>query len=208
MSTPIADLVANLLSTGIPPDAVVAAVRAAELHAQSVGSADSAAARRRAWDRERKRKNPSGISTGKQVGDEERTLLLTNSPPEKTIQVKKDRTSEEIVEGQKKRSRGTPLPDDWQPSSHHFDQAVALHLSQPQVLGMAEDMRLWAKGNSNRQIARKADWEATFSGWMRRESKKANGNGQHRQGGDGHRNQGLGFSAYARRSAAKAAGYG
>ena len=45
---------------------------------------------------------------------------------------------------------------------------------------MAEDMRLWAGANANRQVARKADWSLTFKGWMRREAKRGYGNGQGR----------------------------
>jgi len=58
MATPIADMVEQMLSTGIPPEMIVLAVRTAEL-AQPV--ADQTAERRRQWDRERKRRK---LSTG------------------------------------------------------------------------------------------------------------------------------------------------
>ena len=41
-------------------------------------------------------------------------------------------------------------------------------------------MRLWAFANANRAVARKADWSATFKGWMRREVEKRRHRNSHR----------------------------
>jgi hypothetical protein len=32
----------------------------------------------------------------------------------------------------------------------------------------ATEMRLWAEANAHRPVARKVDWNKTFSGWLRR----------------------------------------
>src|ERR1700723_3718914 len=47
-----------------------------------------------------------------------------------------------------------------------------LNLTDSQIDDMAEDMRLWAGANANRQIARKANWSMAFKSWMRREAAK------------------------------------
>ena len=47
-------------------------------------------------------------------------------------------------------------------------------LTKVDVLGFAEDMRLWALSNANRAVARKANWSTTFMGWLRREAAKRN----------------------------------
>ena len=65
-------------------------------------------------------------------------------------------------------SRGASLPDDWQPSDSDFAYGLKLGLGPVQMEAAAEDMRLWAKANSNRSIGRKADWSSTFKSWMRR----------------------------------------
>jgi hypothetical protein len=69
-------------------------------------------------------------------------------------------------------ARGTTLPPDWAPSE--FDEAYGQQLgfSREQISSMAEDMRLWAGANANRQVARKADWSLTFKHWMRRAQQK------------------------------------
>ncbi len=64
--------------------------------------------------------------------------------------------------------KGRALPDDWKPSERHYSEAVKLNLNNTAVDRMAEDMRLWARANANRAVARKADWDATFSNWLRR----------------------------------------
>src|ERR1700693_661727 len=51
--TPIAAMVAKMLSGGVPPEMIVLAIRTAEL---ARGATDPVAERRRAFDRERKRR--------------------------------------------------------------------------------------------------------------------------------------------------------
>lgn len=92
----------------------------------------------------------------------------------------------EIQKGSEKRnSRGTRLPSDWQPSAKNREFGHALGLTDSQIDAMADEMRDWAGANANRQVARKADWGLTFKNWMRTGSQKMNGgrNGTHRNGG-------------------------
>lgn len=70
-------------------------------------------------------------------------------------------------------SRGRSLPEDWEPNDKHFEFALSKSLSPDWVRSKAVDMREWAMANRNRAVARKADWDLTFLGWIRRESEKA-----------------------------------
>lgn len=76
---------------------------------------------------------------------------------------------------ERKGSRGMALPSDWQPTEDALTYGAKLRLSPAEIQTMAEDMRLWARANANRAVGRKADWSATFLGWMRRESGKRRG---------------------------------
>jgi hypothetical protein len=76
---------------------------------------------------------------------------------------------------ERKMARGESLPMDWQPTNGDRDYGHALRLSDAQIDSMAEEMRLWAGANSNRQVARKSNWSMAFKGWMLRESKKSTG---------------------------------
>ncbi|MFG1299470.1 hypothetical protein V5F49_06705 [Xanthobacter sp. V3C-3] len=69
-------------------------------------------------------------------------------------------------------ARGRSLPDDWKPSDKHLQEAGRLGRNAEWVSRQAEAMRTWAMANRNRQVARKADWDLTFLGWMRREHEK------------------------------------
>lgn len=71
---------------------------------------------------------------------------------------------------------GSALPEDWKPSSDDCSYGYAkLGLTPEDIENLAEDMRLWAGANANRQIARKANWSLAFKGWMRREAAKMKG---------------------------------
>ncbi len=67
---------------------------------------------------------------------------------------------------------GTRLPDNWQPSEGDVLYGIGLGFVTSQVHDIAEDLRLWAAANGNRQIARKLCWSAAFKSWMRREAAK------------------------------------
>ena len=64
--------------------------------------------------------------------------------------------------------QGERLPDDWKPSEYDVQYGINLGFTATEVEGFAEDLRLWAAANANRQIARKSNWGMAFKGWMRR----------------------------------------
>jgi hypothetical protein len=88
---------------------------------------------------------------------------LTRTDTDTDTESKKD-----IARTKKQSARGISLRPDWKPTEKHLTQAQDLGLDRLAVERMAEDMRVWAVANRNRAIARKADWDATFLGWMRR----------------------------------------
>lgn len=71
---------------------------------------------------------------------------------------------------------GIALPGNWQPTEADVEYGRTIcRLSPEQIQEYAEDMRLWAGANANRQIGRKSNWSMAFKSWMRREAKKRNG---------------------------------
>lgn len=76
------------------------------------------------------------------------------------------------VSALRKRITGTTLPDDWNVDEGLIEYGIGLGLSRGQIMQSAEAMKEWARGNANRAIARKADWRATFQGWMRRDAER------------------------------------
>jgi len=66
--------------------------------------------------------------------------------------------------------KGNQLPADWRPAERHYAEAAALNLPRATVDREAQNMRLWAVANANRAVARKANWDATFSNWLRRKA--------------------------------------
>lgn len=79
---------------------------------------------------------------------------------------------------------GTRLSPHWKPDENQVAYGRRLGLTTDQVYEFGEDMRIWATGNANRGIARKADWNATFQGWLRREAKRRNGGSYENTGRD------------------------
>lgn len=72
------------------------------------------------------------------------------------------------LESKKRKKAGTALSSDWQPTASDRAYGRELGLTDSTIDQFAEDMRVWAQANANREVARKADWSATFKGWMRR----------------------------------------
>ena len=71
-----------------------------------------------------------------------------------------------------KRVSGSALPQDWTPPEDLFAYGATLGLSRDQSAEILERMRLWAVGNKNRAVARKADWTSTMQGALRRDAAK------------------------------------
>ncbi|MDE2099588.1 MAG: hypothetical protein KGL39_20215 [Patescibacteria group bacterium] len=85
---------------------------------------------------------------------------------------KEDRT--EVVEGRKSKRRTlVPLPADWQPSAMHHAAAKRLNLAFGVVEAKFEDMKIWAHSND----IRKANWDMTFHGFLRRVAAEGSKNG-------------------------------
>lgn len=70
------------------------------------------------------------------------------------------------------RTRGTALPEDWQPTEDLFTYAISKGLSRQQAVDSFEEFRLWAHANRNRGIACKSDWNKTAMNWLIREAKR------------------------------------
>jgi len=168
--TPIADMVEQMLSGGNPPDMIVLAIRTAEQNAINSRLEDPTAARRRAWDRENKRAKRAVCPP-----DNDKTLSLSSLPSSSLN--KKERKEER----KKERKSGNVCPPDFHPTSEHYVIGQTLNASRRQVDSMADDMRSWSAANANRAVARKADWNLTFTGWMKRTMKPTGGGNGHKR---------------------------
>ena len=83
-----------------------------------------------------------------------------------------DAHSHTTDERERPKSRGRALPDSWAPNDKHRAEAEVLGRDADWLARQAESMRTWALSNRNRAVARKADWDLTFLGWLRREHEK------------------------------------
>lgn len=162
----IADMVEQMMDRGVDRDMILLAIRTAESTSRPVESpVDTAAARRRAYDRDRKQrerdeKRKSGGSPVENPQTSEPALTLTSS-----------QQVEAVKEGKKVRARKSPthpLPPDFQPKPSHFAAADRLKIPHSAVNEKAEDMRIWAASSG----AVKADWDATLHGFLRRDADK------------------------------------
>jgi hypothetical protein len=164
--TPIADMIERMAAGGVPMEFILLAVRTAELSAEKSGGipVDTAAEKRRAWDRERKasKRNSTGHSTGIPPDNGSALSFLESKG------IKKE-------EQKKERKRGEKIPPDWKPNVGHVAAGQQLGFTEPQIREQAEDMRLWAQSNDHRAVARKSDWDMTFLSWLRRNKPKQNG---------------------------------
>lgn len=151
-------------------------------------SSDSSAERTRNYRGRSKEKNKANVT--KTVGDGYVTVIERHSDAPETeteteTEKKEDYSLRSDARGDvrcetpkaKKRTAGskTPLPDDWQPSVMHRAAAARLKLPSGLLESKAEDMRIWAASNG----VRKANWDMTFHGFLKRAASEAgNGNGQ------------------------------
>jgi len=142
------------------------------------------AADRSARYRQRKRDEPSRDAS---VTERDDALLLTSltslTSLSSSVSSKKDSTEKESKEEKKVRARrkvSVTLRDDWGPSPSHFEAAARLGITVAKVYIKADDMRFWAKSTD----ARKADWDATFHGFLRRDAQQGtNGHGKSSRSG-------------------------
>jgi len=171
-------MVEQLLSGGIPPDAIVLAVRTAELAIQNTTRAsdvaDSAAAKRRAWDRERKRAKRD-VFTGIPPDRSESVSLIDLSSSGETVSVRKEESKKECestgippeFHPTRRRKKG-PLPPEWQPPQRAYNLAVSLGLRAEQIEPQFRDYL----ASSGKQYA---DYDAGFCNFIRNAIKFGNG---------------------------------
>jgi len=169
--TPITDMITEMLKNCIPKEMIILAVRSMELALSTRQKVDDVAEKRRAWDRDYRRKrrghppDPPDIHPNPpDVGDASSSFLEEDK-----------KHSEEVIK--KKKERGTKLPPDWIVKQPHYVEGLARGLGRSRVDELADNMRNWCAANANRSITTKADWDATFMGFIRREP--SNGNGNH-----------------------------
>lgn len=151
-------MVDALVEAGCSPG--VAARIVAEAFTAGVASAvvrsggipvDLTAEKRREWDRNRKRNKTNSGGIPVESGG------IPQEAPTQDINIKK-----------KVGTRKHPLPPEWQPNESHFEKAAEKQIPRSAVLSKAEDMRLWAQSSGST----KADWDATFHGFLRRDADK------------------------------------
>jgi len=148
-------------------DQATALASSAEFRGHSM---DEQAERRRAADRQRKRDKRVSAEIPQNSAEVPQTESLSLLEEDS---LNKDSPKKERKRSRNVRGHSAELPPDWQPNDRHFAQGLELGFGREAVLGMAEDMRLWASAHA----ARKSDWSANFSSWMRRVARSAPGAG-------------------------------
>lgn len=161
----IGDLAALLLSTGIPPETMKAVVDLAqahgveqvEIHRNSTGiPPETAADKRRAYDRDRKRKEAEAKKAA---------LILTSS-----LTVSKRNSEEEVKKERRTREKKRlgPLPENWQPPDIAYPLAIECGTTVPHVDAVFRD---YLKSSGKLY----ADHDAAFCNFVRNQN-KFNGN--------------------------------
>jgi hypothetical protein len=169
----IAKMVREMIAKGVDPDVIELAVATAEqvaFRGNSTGiPVDETAEKRRAYDRERKRRS-TGIppdSTGIPRNSENASL----SKEEKIEESNSER------EAPKRNSRGQRLPDDWAPTA--IDHAISHEMLGPdRARSELEKFRdHWKQQPGSKGV--KLDWDAAWRNWIRRAAEYRGGtNGQ------------------------------
>jgi hypothetical protein len=169
-------MIAEMLSTGIPAETIVRSVATLEeaMAARAVSTGNpvdtSMMEKRRAWDRERKRKQAAARNSGGIPPDHS-----TGIPVETTcilIREKKEEAFQKEVKGKKEskkentRARGTRIPPDF--SIDNDDRAFATSLGIPPETVEAETPQFidyWSSVAGAKGV--KLDWKATWRNRMR-----------------------------------------
>lgn len=180
-----ADVVAEMASLGLSRDqAEKVADMLARVERATEAKAAEAIEARRANDRARKDRQRHGNSrevTGHDVTEKQAGTEIARAPVNPNPSLRSGLLVTPLpsvgpqadAEGEKrKRSSGSSLPADWSPPEELFTYGVTLGLTRDQSAEIIERMRLWAHGNKNRAVARKADWIATMQGALRRDAPK------------------------------------
>jgi hypothetical protein len=162
-STPIADMITEMLKNCIPIEMIIVAVRSLERTVSTRHGVDETAEKRRAWDREYRRRK-RGVSP-------DPPAIHPKTPDvgnDALSSLKEDKKHSEVVIKKQKKDRGHKLPPDWKPNQHHYDEGAKLGLDRAAVDARAERMRDWCAANANRSVTTKANWNAAFLGtWIK-----------------------------------------
>lgn len=191
INTPIATMVLQMISAGIPPEVIALAVQTAELAARESATSsvpiDIAAQKRREWDRNRKRAAKNN-STGNSAMDKKPPLIgldkIVNEIPKvskKELVSEKQNSTGGPPEIHRKRIKGVVCGEDFVPDDTDYKHALTLGMPREFADRCAIEMREWSGANSHREVARKTDWHLALKGWMRRESGKQKGTNGHGQ---------------------------
>jgi hypothetical protein len=175
LKTPIASMIADMHSAGIPMEAIISSVATLEeaMAARAVSSGNpvdtSMMEKRRAWDRERKRKQAAlrksgGIPPELSTGIPAETPCIIREKKEEAIQVE----VKEKKESKKRdmRARGSRIPPDF--SIDDDDRAFAASLGIPPEIVEAETPQFidyWSSVAGAKGV--KLDWKATWRNRMR-----------------------------------------
>jgi hypothetical protein len=176
-ATPICDLIERLLSHDCPAGQLgqaLAAARPVEAAMMRVATTASTAIISNR-ERERLRKADYRARLSHNVPRDTVNAIPSFEEAKTQIPNKKESKKDAVVPpvpGTSGTKRGSALPETWSPDDVDHAYGDRLGITPRQVDACAEDMRLWAKANSNRAVGRKADWRSTFHGWMRREAPK------------------------------------
>lgn len=166
----IAALVKTLLDAGVAADVVVAAVAAAESAVLSGGipvdKVDETAERRRAYDRERKRK-VRWNSTGVHRNSESAPLSIGLVEEE----VREERKREAPATPRPPDKRGSRLPDDWMPTDEDAQFGASLGFTAAAYDREVQKFRNhWHAAPGKGGV--KLDWGKTFRNWLLRGAEK------------------------------------
>jgi hypothetical protein len=177
--TPIADMITEMLKNCIPMEMIIVAVRSMERAVSTRHGVDETAEKRRAWDREYRRRKREMSADPPDIHPK---------PPDvgngALSSLSEDKKHSEVVSKKEKKERGHKLPPDWIPKQKHYDEGAKLGMSRATVDERAVRMREWCEANANRSITTKANWDAAFMGTWLKDSNQRTGNGNGKtQGG-------------------------
>jgi hypothetical protein len=152
-----------MLDAGIPKMTLLLAIRKMESAMSTRFQVDETAEKRRAWDREYRRRTRDRPPDPPDIHPTTPDIATSLSKEEESLSVNKERKQES------KKERGCKIPPDWKPNESHYAEGSERGLDRDRVNALAQDMRIWCDANSNRSVTTKSNWNSTFLGWVRRE---------------------------------------
>ena len=161
-----------MLKNCIPIEMILVAVRSMETALSTRVQVDMTAENRRAWDREyrkNKRARPPDPPDIHPIPPDSGDIALTY--------LSENKKHTEVDSKKERKERGCKLPPDWIPKNKHYEEGSKRGLDAVDVDDLAETMRTWAVANANRSVTTKADWDATFLGFVRKEHRNGHGTG-------------------------------